>query len=325
MTTRSVPPALAQTVAEWSEWSTRVRVAVRCPSMLMEARWVVESEIAGMDAAANRFRPDSEVCQLAGASGRATRVSPLLAEAVAVALRVAEATDGAVDPTLGRALVAAGYDADISVLAGRSVPGKGVRPLAPTKTHERAVSVVSKGSWQDVHLVGDILTLPSGVLLDLGATGKALTIDRAALRAAAVLGGQVLVAIGGDLRVAGPPDSQPWLVEISEAPDDPGQAWITVQDGAVATSTTTSRTWQTAHGAAHHILDPVTARPVDPWWRTATVCAASCVDANAASTAALVKGPAAAGWLAGLELPGRLVGRNGTVEIVAGWPEPRAA
>jgi FAD:protein FMN transferase len=51
------------------------------------------------------------------------------------------------------------------------------------------------------------------------------------------------------------------------------------------------------------------------------VAAATCADANAASTAAVVRGRAALGWLASLGLPSRLVDTTGAVLTVAGWPE----
>ncbi|MFX9181066.1 FAD:protein FMN transferase, partial [Acinetobacter baumannii] len=75
-----------------------------------------------------------------------------------------------------------------------------------------------------------------------------------------------------------------------------------------------------AHGAVHHLIDPATGRPVEPRWRTASVAAASGRDANPASTATIVRGDGAPAWLASLELPSRLVGVDGTVVHVAGWP-----
>ena len=303
----------AEAVAEWSLWSTTARVVVRDPAMLGVAVQAVESELAGMERAASRFRPDSEVALVAAADGRPTRVSPLLAATIRAALRVAEATDGAVDPTLGRSLVAAGYDADFPLVKGRAA-----WPPVPVSTEVLA-------SWRDVHLVGDLLTLPAGVLLDLGATGKALAVDRAAVRASIAAHGPVLVAVGGDLRAAGTLPDEPWLVELAERPSDPGVAWIHVTDGGIATSTTTSRRWRSGDRWAHHVLDPSTGRPADVHWRTATVAAATCVDANAASTAALVKGAAAEGWLRANGLPARLVHRDGDVRVLGGWPEREAA
>ena len=71
----------------------------------------------------------------------------------------------------------------------------------------------------------------------------------------------------------------------------------------------------------HHILDPATGEPVHPVWRTASVAASSCVDANIASTAALVQGHSALAWLSATKLPSRLVDVAGEVYSLGGWPE----
>jgi thiamine biosynthesis lipoprotein len=52
--------------------------------------------------------------------------------------------------------------------------------------------------------------------------------------------------------------------------------------------------------------------------------AGSCVDANIASTAAIVMGDWAIPWLTANGLPARLVDHQGTVHRVSGWPEPDA-
>jgi thiamine biosynthesis lipoprotein len=70
----------------------------------------------------------------------------------------------------------------------------------------------------------------------------------------------------------------------------------------------------------HHILDPRTGLPAASPWRTVSVAAATCVDANTASTAAIIKGAGAAAWLADRSLPARLVTTSGAVHTVAGWP-----
>jgi thiamine biosynthesis lipoprotein len=70
----------------------------------------------------------------------------------------------------------------------------------------------------------------------------------------------------------------------------------------------------------HHLVDPATGAPVDAVWRTVSVTAGSCLDANIASTAAVIRGHGAAGWLALLGLPSRLVRADGRVRHLAGWP-----
>jgi FAD:protein FMN transferase len=74
----------------------------------------------------------------------------------------------------------------------------------------------------------------------------------------------------------------------------------------------------------HHILDPATGAPCPVVWRTVTVVASTCVQANVASTAAIVLGTGAPGWLAHQRLPARLVRPGGEVETVAGWFEEAA-
>jgi thiamine biosynthesis lipoprotein len=101
--------------------------------------------------------------------------------------------------------------------------------------------------------------------------------------------------------------------------DAPGQ-WITLTGGGLATSSSTVRRWLTASGTVHHLIDPRTGEPAAAFWRTVTVAAGSCLDANIASTAAIVRGPRAARWLASVALPSRLVSAEGGVRHVAGWP-----
>ncbi|HEX4703511.1 MAG TPA: FAD:protein FMN transferase, partial [Pseudonocardiaceae bacterium] len=165
--------------------------------------------------------------------------------------------------------------------------------------------------------------LPRTVRLDLGATAKALAADRAARRIAAVVDCGVLVNLGGDLSTAGLAPDGGWRIGIGDdhrmADVDP-EATVTIRSGGLATSSTTCRTWRRAGRAVHHIVDPRTGDLPDTAWRTASVAAANCVDANIASTAAIVLGWSAPGWLTAARLPGRLVDPNGNVLTVAGWP-----
>jgi thiamine biosynthesis lipoprotein len=101
--------------------------------------------------------------------------------------------------------------------------------------------------------------------------------------------------------------------------DAPGQ-WISLRSGGLATSSTVVRRWRTGSGDAHHLINPSTGRSVESVWRTVSVAAASCLDANIASTAAVVRGARALGWLQSLGLPSRLVNVDGTVRHLAGWP-----
>jgi thiamine biosynthesis lipoprotein len=289
-----------------------VSVVVSDPDVLAAARSAVEAEVAAVDLACSRFRPDSDLSRLNAAGGRPVRVGALLLDAIAVALRAAVLTDGIVDPTIGRALILAGYDRDFAALA-----------------HARTRLVATRvEGWQavSVDLTRSEVRLPRGVRLDLGATAKALAADRAAAAAAATSPGTgMLVNLGGDIAVAGPAPPGGWAVRVADdhraPPEAPGQT-LAISTGGLATSSTTVRRWGPD---AHHIIDPRTGLPADSPWRTVSVAAASCVDANIASTAAIVLGDDAPGWLEERGLPARLVDQEGSTLAVGAWPRVLAA
>lgn len=300
--------------AGWTTLGCWVHLVVTEPAVLATARSMLEADLADLDLACSRFRDDSELVALDRAEGRPVRLSPLLAGAVAVALRAAELTDGDVDPTVGEAIVAAGYDRDFSL-----VPPDG----PPLNLVVKAVP-----GWRQVRLdpATRTLIMPPGTRLDLGATAKAWTADRAAQRIAGELGCGVLVGLGGDIAVAGPAPETGWRIRVQDVtgrpddiPDGPTTV-VAITSGGLATSSTTARRWRRGGSILHHILDPRTGLPPAPVWRTISVTAATCADANAASTAAIIRGDQAAAWLQAVGLPARLVDVTGGVKTVAGWP-----
>jgi thiamine biosynthesis lipoprotein len=174
-----------------------------------------------------------------------------------------------------------------------------------------------------VNRLAGTVRVARGVTLDLGATAKALAADRAAARACDAAGCGVLVSFGGDMAIVGPPPAHGWRIRVTDDHradvEVPGQ-WISLRSGGLATSSTFARRWRTGSEVAHHLVDPATGRSADSVWRTVSVAAASCLDANIASTAAIIRGESAPAWLESLGLPSRLVHVDGTARHVAGWP-----
>lgn len=296
--------------AQWSLWSTTARVVVTDPAARDEAARIVAEIADAVDLACSRFRTDSELSMLAGRSGAVT-VSPLLAELVRTALEAARQTGGLVTPTLGSALCELGYDGDWSRMGSTARPVRWAVQRAPR--------------WDEVQLEGTTLTVPPGVLLDLGSTAKAWTADHAAQAVADRLGVGVLVGLGGDLSSAGPAPAGDWRVLVRDRDDDPTAVVALPAGSAVATSSTRNRRWRSGGRELHHLLDPATSQPVAEVWRCVTVAARDCVTANTHTTAALVKGSAAVGWLAKSGLPARLLAADGSVTVVNHWPAEVAA
>jgi FAD:protein FMN transferase len=291
-----------------------VRVVVSGDVDVAVAKTAVDVVLRAIDAAASRFRDDSELSRLNASPGRRVVISPLLSRLLAAALRGARITGGAVDPTVGTAIKLAGYETDFA-----QVPADG----SPITLTVRRVP-----GWQaiDFNEGSRTVRLPAGVEIDLGATAKALAADMAAAAALKAMGaGGVLVSFGGDIAVAGDPPPEGWPIQASEdsgAPIKQGEETISITSGGIATSSTTVRRWTRGGVDLHHIIDPATGLPTTGPWRTATVVASTCVDANIASTAAIVMGAGAIAWLEANRLPARLVDSEGAVHRVSGWPAP---
>jgi thiamine biosynthesis lipoprotein len=242
-------------------------------------------------------------------------VSPLLATAIGVALDAAELTGGDVDPTVGTAMREVGYDRDFAEL--ELVAG--------------SVSIVEHPvpGWRQIGLdrTSGAVAVPAGIQLDLGATAKALAADRAASRLAVALAGRgALVSLGGDIAVAGLAPAGGWSIRVQDitggvddAPPGPTQL-VSLSAGGLATSSTTARRWVRGGRVMHHILDPRNGVPVVSPWRTVTVAAPTCLVANVASTASIVRGQPALDWLRRRGLAARFVDDAGNVTILPGWP-----
>ena len=301
----------AVSTASFPALGTTATMVLTDESSRDRALGLLHAELHAIDLAASRFRPDSELSRLNASGGRPMAATPLFLQAVEAALRAARLTAGLVDPTVGRALEAIGYDRDFAAIAATGPAIRiDLRPVA---------------GWQGVRVdrAASTVQVPSGVQLDLGATAKALCADRAARAVAAATGAGVLVSLGGDISVAGAPPEAGWVVRIAHHHADPleaGGPTFALWSGGLATSSTSARRWERGGQTMHHLIDPSTGAPAAEYWRTVSVAAGSCLDANIASCASIILGPAAPRWLHERNLPARLVDPHDRVSTVAGWP-----
>ena len=300
---------------DWELWSTSCRLVVTDPAALPAAGALVDWLLDEIELACSRFRRDSELMTLSRRPDGSAELSPLLADLMADALEAARETGGAVDPTLGSVLVGLGYDRDLDDVRRR-----------PSSSDRTPVVVVRRPAvWRSLTLEGRRLRMPPGVQLDLGATAKAGAADRCARLVAAVLETGVLVSLGGDIATAGPAPDGGWQVVVQDLPDDVPQQITLAPGAAVATSSSTRRTWTQEGQPRHHLVDPATGFPAASPWRSVTVVAPTALRANTATTAAMVKGRDALAWLRGTGLPARLVSQEGALVTLGGWPREAAA
>jgi FAD:protein FMN transferase len=289
--------------ATFELWGGQASVLVADEDSLNAAQAIVAEVVAGFDLACSSHRADSELQAVNTAAGRPTAIGPVLLDALDAALNAAQSTDGDVDPTVGLALVA--------------------HRLLPSGDVDGPISFQRVPGYKTVRLdrENSTVTVLGGVRLDLGASAKALAADRAAAAVYAETGSGVLVNLLGDLAIAGPAPVGGWRIRVTNdhrsALDAPGQT-VSLSEGGLATSSTTVR--RGANGA-HHVIDPRTGNPASIYFNTVSVAANSCLEANIAATAAIVRGPRAVPWLHAQGLPARLVEANGNVTRIGGWPE----
>jgi thiamine biosynthesis lipoprotein len=246
----------------------------------------IRTLFSAREAVFSRFRGDSELSRINRAGGTAVEVTPTFARAVSAALAAAERTRGLVDPTLGAALEAAGYDRDFA-------------DLRPT---DRPPGPAQPGSWRSVRIVGQILFRPAGTTLDLNGVVKSMAVDDAV----ALLLGDGHVSAGGDLATRG--DA---LVRL------PTGAVVTLRGGGVATSGSSRRSWLRDGELQHHLVDPRTGRPARSCWTDVTVAAGSCLAADVAARAAFLLSEEGPRWLDERGLAGSFVAPDGV------WAENR--
>ena len=261
--------------------------------------------------AANRFDETSELSRLNVA--RAIDASDDFIALWRAADRAVTLTQGACNPAVLPALLAWGYDRDFDEIDHRDLA------LQPQ---------VGPAQWEGVHVdeVRGRVELDDGVLLDLGSSAKAWTCDLIADTIAPLTG--VAVEIGGDVAVRGTsPDGGVWVIGLSDsllvAPSGPR---IGLAHGGVATSSRKIRQWRVNGERVNHVIDPATGRPVAGELAAVTVTAATCLEANAFSTAALVWGRRDSlsrisqhGWSA------RAVCEDGSVITAGSWPSEETA
>ena len=227
----------------------------------------IERLFAERDAIFSRFRPGSELNRINRAAGTVVPASAAFLRALRLALSAARATGGVVEPTLGAAVVAAGYDRDFATLPA-DAPAASPPPAA---------------DWRSVRAGARLLERPAGTVLDLNGIVKSLAVDDAL----ALLDAPGLVSAGGDLAVAG------WPAFVAL----PGGETVLLERGGLATSGIATRSWRRGGETAHHLIDPATRLPSRSPWSFVSAVGASCLTADVAAKAGFLLGADGPDWL----------------------------
>jgi len=216
----------------------------------------------------SRFRPDSELSLANARAGEEISLSPLLAEVLAAAVDMRDRTGGLVDPGIGERVAAWGYDRTFDEIVDVDDPPLGRGPVP---------------SWS---VEGRTLRLGEGTRLDLGGIAKGWAADRAV-----EMGLAAMVSAGGDLRSADPA----MQVDVKDASGGL-LACVALGAGGLATSSTARRRWVAGGREVSHLIDPRTGCPVESPVVSATVTAATALEAEAGAKAVVLLGADGLVW-----------------------------
>ena len=295
----------------WQSLGTYVQLSVSDRDVVAAAEQRARALLAAVDRTCSRFRAESELNRVNAGAGTWVRVDPLLVAATIAAVEAAEHTDGIVHPLLGRVMIGLGYDRTFTELQPGRAAGARITPPP-------------LGAWRSLEWEAEAIRIPAGTALDLGATAKAWAGDLISRTIAEQERTNVALSLGGDVAIA-TGDRSPtwWPIMISEHPEGESSAEVALSGGGLATSSTRVRRWTIAGTTHHHLVDPRTGDSARTCWRTVSATGPSATAANIATTAAVILGEDAVGWLTQRGVAARLVSTDGTVTSTPGWPEKK--
>lgn len=268
------------TMLSWPAWGTTAGLSVTDPSALHAAQRLIRDVLVRMEKAADLRNPRAEIHAVVRAAGRQVRVGRPLAAMIGTALDAARSSAGLVDPTVGNAVLLA----ESGAADGRALGGR--RSWLPVCTEAVPPMPRPAIGWQSVDVEGRHVTAPPGVLLDLTAVGKAITVQHCAELVSRRLGVGALFGLGGDVATAGPAPAHGWQIPglLGSLGSGDSQACVTRQ-----------------------VIDPRSGRIGPRVWASVSVRCGSAeggvVAAKTLALAAAVIGPAAPLWLDDYGIP----------------------
>ena len=219
----------------------------------------------------------SDVWRLNHAGGEPVQVSEDTLRILEAARQVSERSGGAFDVTIAPVSTMWDFTSDAAVLPD----AEALRQAAERVDYTR------------VAVDGDKVTLPEGMMIDLGGIAKGYIADavKAYLIQRGVKSG--ILSFGGNIVAIGKkPDGTPWKVGIQDI-DKPTGAYMLVvrsEGGSVVTSGIYERGFELDGTYYHHILDPKTGWPVQNELASVTIFSESSMWGDALATAAFALG-----------------------------------
>jgi len=237
----------------------------------------------------SRFQQESELSQLNRSAGKWFDASSEMVDILRKARHFFNVTSGLFDPSILLDLMRIGYDRNMDEIRAQNKTASSPASARTPKADFREM---------ELDLGSSRVRLPKNLQLDFGGIAKGWIVDQA-VTLLSHYSDACAVNAGGDMRFIGQaPIGLGWPIEL-EDPRDSLQsiARLTVNHGAVATSSVAKRTWKQGEMNRHHLIDPRTGEPAESNWLCTTVIADDTITAEVYAKAILIGGPAEVGKL----------------------------
>ena len=225
-------------------------------------------------------KESSQIYQINQNAGSTVTVSQETAAYLKQVLELSEASEGAMDPTMGKIIRL--WDID------------GEDPHIPEE--KELNTLLKKVGYSKITLDGNKVTLPAGMTLDLGAAGKGIGCDAVeqVLEKEKEVSGMILNLGGSSVMSYGSkPDGSSWQVAVTDPRDTEGDyLGVVALKGTefLSTSGDYEKYFIEDGVRYHHILDPSTGYPARSGLTSVTVVCDNGLDADGLSTACFVLG-----------------------------------
>ena len=218
----------------------------------------------------------SEIYQANHSGGQTASLSDTTVDLLSFTLEMAEKTGGVLDPTIYPVLTAWGFTTD-----KKQVPSQ-----------EEIARLLEKVDYSRIQLEGNLLTVPEGMELDLGAVGKGYAGDLVAEKLKEYGIESAILSLGGNIQAVGSrPDGADWRIGIRAPWTESYLGILEISDAAVVTSGAYENYFEDEAGNLYwHILDPATGYPADSGLSSVTIIGEEGRMCDALSTALFVMG-----------------------------------
>lgn len=250
-------------------------------------RRLIQDHLDQREALFSHWRDDSPVSRFNDHHNTTWfQVPAEIVQAIEGMRRIADQTDGVLDPTCAPLIDAWGF--------GRRRPGA-PPPEPPSEAELRAL--LTRCGWQHLEwrsTVPALRKLRPDVQINLASIVEGFVLDE--LRPKLIRAGlpHFLLELGGEVLAQGcAPDGAPWRIGI-QAPGQPGGESLqplSLENDCAATSGSYREQRQLGGKTICHLIDPRTGRPVQHRAVSLTVVDTSAWRADALATALLILGP----------------------------------